>query len=76
MMILKRFQKSFTIMVSKKFKKGSAWWLADFYGKKIPKLDYNHTCLAVIILDSALKKGDSYYPQVIFRKSINILKKK
>ena len=76
MMILKRFQKSSTIMVSKKFKKGPTWWLADFCGKKIPKLDYNHTCLAVITLDSALKKDDSYYPQVFFRKSVNILKKK
>ena len=28
----------------------------DFYDKEIPKLDSNHTCLAVISLDSALKK--------------------
>ena len=35
-----------------------------FYNKKIPKLDSNHTCLAVIDLDSALKKDNNYYPQV------------
>ena len=26
------------------------------HNKEIPKVDSNHTCLAVIILDSALKK--------------------
>ena len=30
--------------------------VTDFYDKKIPKLDSNYTCLAVITLDSALKK--------------------
>ena len=30
--------------------------VTDFYEKKIPKVDSNHTCLAVISLDSALKK--------------------
>ena len=39
----------------------------DFYDKKIPKLDFNHTCLAIITLDSALKKDDSYYPQVFLK---------
>ena len=34
----------------------------DFYDKKIPKVDSNHTCLEVITLDSALKKDGSYYP--------------
>ena len=28
--------------------------VTDFYDKKIPKVDSNHTCLAVISLDSAL----------------------
>ena len=44
-----------------------------FYDKKIPTLDSNHTCLAVITLDSALKKDDSYYPQmfpkIVFKNS-------
>ena len=41
--------------------------VTDFYDKKIPKLDSNHTCLAVISLDSALKKDDNYYPQVFLK---------
>ena len=35
--------------------------VTDIYDKKISKLDSNHTCLAVISLDSALKKSGSYY---------------
>ena len=46
-----------------------------FYDKKIPKLDSNHTCLAVISLDSSLKKDDNYYPQV-FLKECNYIEKK
>ena len=38
-----------------------------FYDKKIPKVDSNHTCLAVISLDSALKKDDNYYAQVFLK---------
>ena len=30
----------------------------DFYDKKIPKVHSNHICLAVINLDSALKKDE------------------
>ena len=37
----------------------------DFYDKEIPKVDSNHTCLAVISLDSAFKKDENYYPQVL-----------
>ena len=37
--------------------------VTDFYDKEITKADSNHTCLAVINLDSALKKDDNYYPQ-------------
>ena len=40
----------------------------DFYDKEIPKVDSNHTCLAVISLDSALKKDDNYYPQGLFKR--------
>ena len=50
-------------MVMKRFR--------DFYDKKIPKVDFNHTCLADIILDSALKKDKSYYIS-----SLNTLRKK
>ena len=38
------------------------------------KIDSNHTCLAVISLDSALKKGINYYLQV-FLMSANTLEK-
>ena len=49
--------------------------VTDFCDKKIPKLDSNHTCLAVISLDSALKKDDSYYPQVFLKECKYIGKK-
>ena len=35
--------------------------ITNFYDKEIPKVDYNHTRLAVISLDSALKKDKNYY---------------
>ena len=46
-----------------------------FYNKEIPKVDSNHTCLAVISLDSAAKKHENYYPQV-FLKECKYIKKK
>ena len=49
--------------------------MMDKLNKKIPKLDFNHTCLAVISLDSALKKDDNNYPQV-FLKECKYTKKK
>ena len=39
------------------------------------KVDSNYTCLAVISLDSALKKDDSYYPQVFLKECKYIEKK-
>ena len=41
--------------------------VTDIYDKNIPKVDSNHTCLAVFALDSALKKGGSYYSQVFLK---------
>ena len=41
--------------------------VTDFYDKKIPKMDSNHICLAVISLDSALKKDDNYYLLVFLK---------
>ena len=35
---------------------------------EIPKVDSNHTCLAVISLDSALKKDENYYVQSVFKR--------
>ena len=34
--------------------------VTDLYDKEIPKVDCNHTCLALISLDTALKKDYSY----------------
>ena len=42
--------------------------VTDFYDKKVPKEDSNHTCLAVITLDCALKKNDNYYPQAFLKR--------
>ena len=41
--------------------------VTDFYNKKIPKMVFYHTCLAVFWLDSALKKDDNYYLQVLLK---------
>ena len=49
--------------------------VTDFYEKKTPKVDSNHTCLAVITLDSALKKDNSYYLQVLLKECKYIEKK-
>ena len=46
-----------------------------FYDKKIPWVDSNRTCLAVISLDSALKEDDNYYQQVFLTESKYIEKK-
>ena len=35
--------------------------VTDYYHKEILKVDSNHNCLAVISLDSALKKDENYY---------------
>ena len=49
--------------------------VTDFYDKKIPNSGSNHTCLAVITLDSALKKNDSCYPQAFLKQCKYIEKK-
>ena len=41
--------------------------VTDFYDKKVSKTDPNPICLAVISLDSALKKDDNYYLQVFLK---------
>ena len=49
--------------------------VTDFYDKEIPKVDSDHTCLAVISLDCPLKKNDHYYPQVFLKECKYIEKK-
>ena len=46
-----------------------------FMIKKNPKVNSNHTCLAVINLDSAHKNDDNYYLQVFLKYSKYIEKK-
>ena len=41
--------------------------VTDFCDKEFPNVDSNHTCLAVISLNSALKKDGNYYPQVFLK---------
>ena len=47
----------------------------DFYNTKIPRVDSNHTCLAVISLDFVLKKDGTFYPWVILKECKYIEKK-
>ena len=49
--------------------------VTNFYDKKIPKVDSSHSSLAVISLDSALKKDDNYYLQM-FSKEYKYIEKK
>ena len=51
-----------------KTKKSHGDEVTDFYDQKIPRLDSNYTWVAVISLDSALKKNDHYYPQLFFKR--------
>ena len=41
--------------------------VTDFYDKEVPKLDSNHTCLAVISLNSALKKKRQLLSASVFK---------
>ena len=41
--------------------------VTDFYDKETPKVNSNHTCLALFGWDSALNKGVNYYPQVFLK---------
>ena len=53
----------------------SWWWSYTFLWEKILKVDSNHTCLAVISLDSALKKDNNYCPQVFLKECKYVEKK-
>ena len=46
-----------------------------FLLQKIPMVDFNYTFLAVIILDSALKKDENHYLQVFLKECKYIEKK-
>ena len=41
--------------------------VTDFYEKEIPTMDSNYICLAIISLNSALKKDENHYPQGLLK---------
>ena len=49
--------------------------VTNFYDKKSSKMDSNHTCLAVISLDSPLKKDKNYYLEALLKECKYIEKK-
>ena len=49
--------------------------VTDFYDTEIPKAGSNCTCLAVMAIDSTLRKEENYYRQV-FLKECKYIKKR
>ena len=49
--------------------------VTNIYGKRIPKVNSNHTCLVIISLDSALNKDGNYFIQVLLKECKYIEKK-
>ena len=49
--------------------------VTEFYNKNFPKVESNHTSLALISLNSSLKEDDSYHPQVFLKECKYIQKK-
>ena len=49
--------------------------VTDFHDREIPKVDSNHTCLAVISLDSPLKKDENHYLYLFLNECKHIEKK-
>ena len=47
----------------------------NFQGKEVPKVDASYKCLSLIMLDSAVKVGKKYYPQV-FLEECKYIKRK
>ena len=74
--IKKKINKEPVFFVFKNKKESHGDEVTDFYDKEIPKVDSNHTCLAVITLDYVLKKDESYYSQVFLKECKYIEKKK
>ena len=48
----------------------------DFHDREMPKAGSKHTCLAVLTIDSALKKDEDYYLQVFSEECKYIEKEK
>ena len=49
--------------------------VTNIYGKRIPKVNSNHTCLVIISLDSVLNKDGNYFIQVLLKECKYIEKK-
>ena len=49
---------------------------ANFLGKKMPEYKEFCTCLFVILLDSVVKIGIDYYPQIFLEEYKYVIKKK
>ena len=58
-----------------KSNKISSRWSTAFYNKNFPKVDHNHTSLALTSLDSALQKDANFYPQTFLKERKYIEKK-
>ena len=48
----------------------------DFHDKEILMVGSSNTCLAVIMIDSAFKKEENFYPQVLLKECKYIEKEK
>ena len=48
--------------------------VSDIYRKGIPKVDSNHSCVAVISLDSALRKDENYYTEVLLEECKKVIR--
>ena len=38
---------------------------ANFHGNKVPQEKERYTCFSVLLLDSIVKVGKKYYPQIL-----------
>ena len=48
----------------------------NFHNNKIPKQDYQYICLSVILIDSVIRRGKIYYPQVFLEECKYFVKEK
>ena len=61
-------------MIANHFSKSYGDETTDFHNKEMPKADSDYTCLAVISVDSALKKDENYYLQAFLKECKYIVK--
>ena len=44
----------------------------DFHDKEMPKVGYNYTCIAVMLISFIIRKDEKYYPHVFLKECKNI----